>query len=198
MVRELRGQDGAFPDGFILRSHLAVWSLHVEVAARLRSDPKNRACQNRVAHADPQKTDSESGRSVLHAVLKPQRFGTRGGPLPTMRLPGSMADSTNTPIVLVTHNRPLFGVAETPPQEFSENYIEIFHEPNSPEHGQRVGAIARANWGKPYAAFNQNCEHFASFCYYEGKKSESPQVQAFIAAAGVVGLTAWAMSSDRS
>jgi hypothetical protein len=82
-------------------------------------------------------------------------------------------------------------------QEFSQNHIEIFHEPNSPEHGQQVATIARANHGKPYAVFNQNCEHFASFCYSEGK-AESQQVQAFMAALGVVGLTAWVMGSARS
>lgn len=105
--------------------------------------------------------------------------------------------ATHTPITLVTHNRPLIGVAETPLQKFSQNYIEIFRQPKSDEHGPRVATIASANWGKPYAVFNQNCEHFASFCYYEGQ-GESQQVQAFMAALGVVGVTAWAMSSARS
>jgi hypothetical protein len=101
-------------------------------------------------------------------------------------------------MALVTHNRKLYGVAETSLQEFSQNHIEIFHEPNSPEHGQRVATIAKANIRKGYDAGFQNCEHFASFCYYEGQKAESQQVQAVVAALGVVGLTAWAMGSARS
>lgn len=103
---------------------------------------------------------------------------------------------TNRRVPLVTHNRPGCGIMETSLQEFSDKAIEIFRQPVSVEHGERVAAIARFNQGQPYALFNQNCEHFASYCF-QGR-AESVQVQGFVAALSVVGLAALVMTSDRS
>ena len=104
--------------------------------------------------------------------------------------------STNTEVAFVTHNRKIYGVTETPLNQFSTRFIEIYHQPISSEHGLQTERIARANLGKPYALFNQNCEHFASFCYI-GSNAESEQVQAFLVAAVGVSLAAWAASSVR-
>jgi hypothetical protein len=106
--------------------------------------------------------------------------------------------TTNTRVVLVTHNRPQIGVAETTLQEFSSNWIEIYHDVESNEHGRWSATIAKANINKGYDPAFQNCEHFASFCFYGGEKSESQQVQALVAVALGVGLTAWAMNSRRT
>lgn len=106
--------------------------------------------------------------------------------------------ATNTPTTMVTHNRPIYGVTETTLEQFSTRYIEIYREPTSAQHGQWTVRIAKANWGRPYAVFNQNCEHFASFCY-TGSIAESKQVRAFLMASLGVGLTtALVMNSARS
>jgi hypothetical protein len=105
--------------------------------------------------------------------------------------------ATNTPVALVAHNRPIIGVAETSLQEFATNHIEIYRQPVSDEHAQAVVAFARANLNKPYALFNQNCEHFASFCFTLGK-AESEQVQAVVAVVAVAGVAALMMRSTRA
>jgi hypothetical protein len=102
--------------------------------------------------------------------------------------------ATNTP---VAHNRPIIGVAETSLQEFAANPIEIYRQPISDEHAQAVVALARANLNKAYALFNQNCEHFASFCFTLGR-AESEQVQAVVAVVAVAGLAALMMRSTRA
>ena len=99
--------------------------------------------------------------------------------------------------IMVTHATPNSGVFTTTLDEFCKGTpVEIVAQPLSAEHQRSILITAQANLGKPYALFNLNCEHFASFCY--SLRAESRQLQSAVGLLSLVAATALIMNSARS
>ncbi len=95
--------------------------------------------------------------------------------------------------VEIIHNMKDTGVSLSDWYEFAAgNLIHLHGRPSSPEHALEIVRRAEANTGNSYGLFDQNCEHFCSFCYTLKAESESLQVLGWMAVgtAVVIGLTA--------
>jgi hypothetical protein len=104
---------------------------------------------------------------------------------------------TNICLLMVAHAIPLAGVVVTTFQEFSHGQaIEIVAEPWSIEHQQIILSTALSLRDLAYALFNQNCEHFASYCF--NRKAESRQVQSTVLVAGLAAVAALMITGSRA
>lgn len=91
-------------------------------------------------------------------------------------VPGAIA-------VEIIHNTKGGGVSAVDWHDFAGGNVVYLHRRSlSPEHAAATVARAEANLGKPYAAFAQNCEHFASFAFSGKAESETVKALGWMAA----------------
>ncbi len=91
--------------------------------------------------------------------------------------------------VEIIHNTKGGGVAIVDWYQFAEgNPVFLHRRSDSIAHAASVLVRAEANVGMPYALFDQNCEHFASFAFTGRAESES------VKAAGLMGIGLFAVA----